>query len=563
MDFLKIARRKYHDRLFWIDAICIDQHNNAQKASQVRRMDEIYANAEDVFIWLGKYCELNRHVDRNLATQFQDLKALSKIKDEDGNEVDNFLRKTFNKVNLRFFNMSYWSRAWIIQEIILSKRRTIFYGLESVEWDTLQDLWQSEVALQGIEVPENVRFSKISKFFVRKEFGPQHWEYPPLRVLFQDYGDVECLEFHDRVYALLALSSERSFFPVDYDVSRTGLFLRTLRICGLGHCLCWAWSLTKALQPNENSAESKGMIDDKFVKRVNQSRTYDEPWKLNVMIPCPSVQARSSCTSCWDQTQRRRKPQPSRLMSCLTNSWLPANAHLQFGVRDQKWQCIGIRAGGWNCSIGSRLYTQQKFLSGVKVVHAPRVHPWTIQLSTDTLIFLLRHASLYNGHKCHDIDGASSFAKDEILENSDAAIQQPLIFPSLEPPNNEHDTSTSSLEVAGSDDFGSDWDVESMATSSSDSAPESDTDTSQARPENRNCWNVCDLEQSNRLTRFSDHVVRSNTIEDSRAITEGSPLPKRKVKRNQQPLTSLRTDRLAKRWEDRYMKPVAGHVFAF
>ena len=38
----------------WIDAICIDQKNDAEKAIQIGLMGEIYASAGKVFIWLGK-----------------------------------------------------------------------------------------------------------------------------------------------------------------------------------------------------------------------------------------------------------------------------------------------------------------------------------------------------------------------------------------------------------------------------------------------------------------------------------------------------------------------------
>ncbi|KAL9105848.1 MAG: hypothetical protein Q9227_009056 [Pyrenula ochraceoflavens] len=40
-------------RPLWIDAICLDQGNDAEKAIQIRRMDAIYQNAESVIAWLG------------------------------------------------------------------------------------------------------------------------------------------------------------------------------------------------------------------------------------------------------------------------------------------------------------------------------------------------------------------------------------------------------------------------------------------------------------------------------------------------------------------------------
>ncbi|KAF1997475.1 heterokaryon incompatibility, partial [Amniculicola lignicola CBS 123094] len=52
-DFLDVARRKYPDRLFWIDAICINQSDNDEKGREVKRMGEIFSNATGVVVWLG------------------------------------------------------------------------------------------------------------------------------------------------------------------------------------------------------------------------------------------------------------------------------------------------------------------------------------------------------------------------------------------------------------------------------------------------------------------------------------------------------------------------------
>ncbi|KAH8691062.1 heterokaryon incompatibility, partial [Phaeosphaeriaceae sp. PMI808] len=40
-------------RVIWVDAVCIDQGNNVEKASQIPLMVEIYARAIRVIVWLG------------------------------------------------------------------------------------------------------------------------------------------------------------------------------------------------------------------------------------------------------------------------------------------------------------------------------------------------------------------------------------------------------------------------------------------------------------------------------------------------------------------------------
>ena len=49
---LQHLRFKEEDRLLWIDAICIDQNNIAERRHQVQQMGDIYKEAERVVIWL-------------------------------------------------------------------------------------------------------------------------------------------------------------------------------------------------------------------------------------------------------------------------------------------------------------------------------------------------------------------------------------------------------------------------------------------------------------------------------------------------------------------------------
>ncbi|PVH74537.1 heterokaryon incompatibility, partial [Cadophora sp. DSE1049] len=44
-------RKKYSNRLLWIDAICIDQTNVEEASQQVQIMGQIYQNAAEVIVW--------------------------------------------------------------------------------------------------------------------------------------------------------------------------------------------------------------------------------------------------------------------------------------------------------------------------------------------------------------------------------------------------------------------------------------------------------------------------------------------------------------------------------
>ncbi|KAF2625807.1 hypothetical protein BU25DRAFT_111491 [Macroventuria anomochaeta] len=62
--FAALQRLRYKKklRLMWIDAVCLDQKNNEEKISQVRRMGEIYRLAKAVIVSLDEADEASKVV---------------------------------------------------------------------------------------------------------------------------------------------------------------------------------------------------------------------------------------------------------------------------------------------------------------------------------------------------------------------------------------------------------------------------------------------------------------------------------------------------------------------
>jgi hypothetical protein len=52
-DALRAFRNSHKVRVLWADALCIDQMNDKEKGQQVGRMNEVFANAHRVLVWLG------------------------------------------------------------------------------------------------------------------------------------------------------------------------------------------------------------------------------------------------------------------------------------------------------------------------------------------------------------------------------------------------------------------------------------------------------------------------------------------------------------------------------
>lgn len=69
---LRHLRKKYEPRHLWIDAICLNQADQEEKAVQIPLMGEIYQQAKKVRIWLGPG-------DANTAKAFAFLRAAHPI----------------------------------------------------------------------------------------------------------------------------------------------------------------------------------------------------------------------------------------------------------------------------------------------------------------------------------------------------------------------------------------------------------------------------------------------------------------------------------------------------
>jgi hypothetical protein len=111
---LRHLRNSTEVRVLWIDALCINQSDNNERAHQVKAMKEIYQNALATRVWLGL-----AGPDNDLAFDFfaylaQGPSALS-------DTLPDFLQEGMKHL-VQFkelFQRSWWSRVWVLQEVIL------------------------------------------------------------------------------------------------------------------------------------------------------------------------------------------------------------------------------------------------------------------------------------------------------------------------------------------------------------------------------------------------------------------------------------------------------------
>lgn len=138
------------DLVMWIDAICIDQDDLDERSSQVQLMRDIYERATKTIVFLGDETvgtswilplleEITWSQEWTLSGESQAvIEAETKFKQRlaSTNQIKGILSNgLYDDIALRPF----WTRIWIVQEVVLSKNTTIMIGAHEVSWDWFAD----------------------------------------------------------------------------------------------------------------------------------------------------------------------------------------------------------------------------------------------------------------------------------------------------------------------------------------------------------------------------------------------------------------------------------------
>ncbi|KAK3657789.1 hypothetical protein LTR56_002168 [Elasticomyces elasticus] len=225
----------------WVDALCIDQSNNAERATQVAMMGEIYRNARQVDIWLGMPNPASSLVRTRQA--LGNIRHLCTSKDAVVSIYDDMIRREDSAYRaktklLRVFyhiivrqipqrideslcnSLPRWmDRAWVMQEYAVARRTVFHFGRRRLVWD---DRLPSTghffyLVIQGLENYDHL-FSTLkwmdSQF--TNENGPMlgdktmprsrlHKKLGSLRMSAMSTRLTQCTDPRDKVYSLLGL----------------------------------------------------------------------------------------------------------------------------------------------------------------------------------------------------------------------------------------------------------------------------------------------------------------------------------------------------------------------
>jgi hypothetical protein len=132
----------FHGRYkLWIDAICINQHDQQERGAQVARMREIYEGSWTTVTWLGEAAGDSYKAIELLKTLAQyEARGESHVLKEKLQEQPHYLGMGKWMSLHTFLQRPYWSRLWIIQEVALApKNMLMFVGEDSITWQEIYD----------------------------------------------------------------------------------------------------------------------------------------------------------------------------------------------------------------------------------------------------------------------------------------------------------------------------------------------------------------------------------------------------------------------------------------
>jgi hypothetical protein len=126
---LRHLRKPYRTVRLWVDAICLNQTDNDEKALQVRRMGDIYLRSKKLHIWLG---DGNNGDDAHAVSMFQFVQKGLAQKDKltASLALDELPLQSLE----RFLGLAWFHRRWVIQEVVLSLEAKAHWGKRTMAW---------------------------------------------------------------------------------------------------------------------------------------------------------------------------------------------------------------------------------------------------------------------------------------------------------------------------------------------------------------------------------------------------------------------------------------------
>jgi Heterokaryon incompatibility protein (HET) len=215
--------RSHGCELLWVDCLCIDQNNEDERNSQITRMATIYQEASTVAVWLGR----EECGSAKVMQMLQSMRDRRSKRPQQPTLPNISHLQSLHTELAEFLRRPYWTRVWIIQEIVAGARVRLFCGSLDAEWDDLY------VVVMKLLREDWLRDHRLTSVRQLCESRLNRIEGKAVGLLEQlcDNSSSSASDPRDRVFATLGLCFDRANYmsEVKYGWFETELCMRMTR----------------------------------------------------------------------------------------------------------------------------------------------------------------------------------------------------------------------------------------------------------------------------------------------------------------------------------------------
>jgi hypothetical protein len=260
---LQHLRRPSETRILWVDALCINQSDTAERSHQVSLMRDVYSRCARDVAWLGPLHDsdafapdwMSRGREEEGPIPYADhvrsgmeLMRRMKLRDLDhvslkgnpglgsmlgGREHHQLPYAQVDALGAIFREPKVWSRVWVMQELSCASEVTLVYAREELDWAVVSGFLDNrdKIYADAFHMPVSHGSSTPVRRLMKAQLAIEHQRaimregyHASLLDVLARFKSVKSTDPRDRVYGLLGLVTEEHNVKVDYAKSAGDVF---------------------------------------------------------------------------------------------------------------------------------------------------------------------------------------------------------------------------------------------------------------------------------------------------------------------------------------------------
>jgi hypothetical protein len=199
-------RNSKRSRRLWIDAICINQADLVERASQVQMMGQLYSSAPEVLVWLGE-ADIDQAWER-VAKEYPRIYT-EQTGEGEGAARWQMMRLALGEIEAKT-TANWFFRSWIVQEVVNAKYAP------KIQLGSFEGTWL-DLIRSFLRPPGTLNIQKAVYGLDSLRSGSR--EGRSIIDFLDSIRQRDCLDSRDKVYSLLGMVRTTEFAIVEVSYS--------------------------------------------------------------------------------------------------------------------------------------------------------------------------------------------------------------------------------------------------------------------------------------------------------------------------------------------------------